>query len=267
MMNATPGQSDIPSAVQTWSTILCFVLSYLAFAPAALAQETGREAVTGEVLIQLTETTKSQLTQEGALPRVLSADTDVSALSQLAQQFSVDRMERMVRPSGKHEDRVAQAGLDRWYVVEYDADVSADQVVSAYLSLAEVVRAHRNLIVRKTGPVKVEEKVSFQDASDPGDDEDEEERRTERETRSDFYADAIPNDPEYGTQWHYDNTTDNVGTPNADINLPEAHNIETGDPSVIVNIIDNKIDLDHPEFEGMYWINEEEDIKVENIPF
>jgi subtilisin family serine protease len=251
--------SDTYSIDFAWRLFSCFALALLLFVHPALAQETDRGAVAGEILIQLTETTKSQLTQEGALPRVLSADTDVSALSQLAQQFSVDRMERVVRPSGKYEDRVAQAGLDRWYVVEYDADVSADQVVSAYSSLAEVSHAHKNFVMRATAPTKAKEKVSFQDASDPGDD-DEEERRAEREARSDFYADAIPNDPEYGTQWHYDNTTDNVGTPDADINLPEAHDIETGDPSVIVNITDNKIDLDHPEFEGMYWINEEEDI-------
>ena len=239
-------------------SILGVMLAFLVFAPLSFAQ-VDREAVDGEVIIQLTETAKTQLVEDGTTPGVITEDAGVSALNRLAQQFSMSRMERVVPPSGKYEDRVARAGLDRWYVVQYDADVATNQVVSAYSSLAEVAHAHKNIIVEATAPTRAEKKVSFQDASDPGDD-DEEERRAEREARSDFYADAIPNDPEYGTQWHYDNTADNVGTPDADINLPEAHDIETGDPSVIVNITDNKIDVDHPEFEGMYWINEEEDI-------
>ncbi len=239
-------------------SILGVMLAFLVFAPLSFAQ-VDREAVDGEVIIQLTETAKTQLVENGTTPGVITEDAGVSALNRLAQQFSMSRMERVVPPSGKYEDRVARAGLDRWYVVQYDADVATNQVVSAYSSLAEVAHAHKNFIVEATAPTRAEKRVSFQDASDPGDD-DEEERRAEREARSDLYADAIPNDPEYGTQWHYDNTTENVGTPDADINLPEAHDIETGDPSVIVNITDNKIDVDHPEFEGMYWINEEEDI-------
>lgn len=65
-----------------------------------------------------------------------------------------------------------------------------------------------------------------------------------------FCADSNPNDPRYVEQW-------NLRT----INLPQAWNIETGDSSVIVAVVDSGIKKEHPEFKNQLWQNSDE------IPF
>lgn len=57
-----------------------------------------------------------------------------------------------------------------------------------------------------------------------------------------FEAQWIPNDSLFSRQWHYHNLGQTGGTPDADIDLPEAWEIEKGHPSVIVGIMDNGID-------------------------
>jgi len=53
------------------------------------------------------------------------------------------------------------------------------------------------------------------------------------------YSRAIPDDTLYNEQWHYPH-----------IRLPEAWDITTGDPNVIVAVIDSGILANHPDFQG-----------------
>ena len=57
----------------------------------------------------------------------------------------------------------------------------------------------------------------------------------------------IPNDPLFPLQWHLYNTGQSGGTPGVDINAIKAGEITTGDPSIIIAIIGEGIDLDHPD--------------------
>jgi subtilisin family serine protease len=68
----------------------------------------------------------------------------------------------------------------------------------------------------------------------------------------------IPNDPDFNKQWYLDNTGQTGGTIDADIDAPEAWQIETGDTDVIVAIIDSGIDYTHPDLAERIWINEDE---------
>ncbi|MGD8568060.1 MAG: S8 family serine peptidase [Gammaproteobacteria bacterium] len=54
-----------------------------------------------------------------------------------------------------------------------------------------------------------------------------------------YYPTAVPNDTHYDLQWHYPL-----------INLPQAWDITTGDPSVIVAVIDTGVLLNHPDLQG-----------------
>ncbi|HSK14373.1 MAG TPA: S8 family serine peptidase, partial [Phnomibacter sp.] len=60
-----------------------------------------------------------------------------------------------------------------------------------------------------------------------------------------FEAQWIPNDSLFSRQWHYHNTGQTGGTPDADIDLPEAWEIEKGHPSVMVAVMDQGIDTQH----------------------
>ncbi len=56
-----------------------------------------------------------------------------------------------------------------------------------------------------------------------------------------------PNDPLFGQCWGLNNTGQFGGTPDADMDAPEAWDISIGDPSIIVVIMDAGIEQDHPD--------------------
>ncbi len=68
----------------------------------------------------------------------------------------------------------------------------------------------------------------------------------------------IPNDPLFTQQWALHNTGQTGGTPDSDIDAPEAWDIETGNTEVVIAIIDSGIDLTHPDLVDSIWMNLDE---------
>jgi len=60
-------------------------------------------------------------------------------------------------------------------------------------------------------------------------------------------AGVITNDEYFSEQWHLHNTGQFGYKPNADINAPEAWEITTGDPNIIIAICDTGVELNHPD--------------------
>jgi alpha-tubulin suppressor-like RCC1 family protein len=58
---------------------------------------------------------------------------------------------------------------------------------------------------------------------------------------------VLPNDQYFPNQWHLLNTGQSGGTPGADIRAPEAWEITTGDPNIVVAVIDIGVDSKHPD--------------------
>ena len=58
---------------------------------------------------------------------------------------------------------------------------------------------------------------------------------------------VFPNDEYFPMQWHLHNTGQSGGTLNADINAPEAWKITTGDPNIVIAVVDSGIDDTHPD--------------------
>ena len=58
---------------------------------------------------------------------------------------------------------------------------------------------------------------------------------------------VFPNDEYFPLQWHLHNTGQSGGTPGADIRAPEAWEITTGDPNIVVAIQDCGVDSNHPD--------------------
>jgi len=69
---------------------------------------------------------------------------------------------------------------------------------------------------------------------------------------------VIPNDPFFSQQWALQNTGQTGGTPDADIDAPEAWDIDTGSAEVVIAIIDSGIDLTHPDLVDNIWMNLDE---------
>jgi len=66
---------------------------------------------------------------------------------------------------------------------------------------------------------------------------------------------ATPNDPSYSSLWGLHNTGQTGGTPDADIDAPEAWDSATGSASTIAFVIDTGADLDHPDLQANLWVN------------
>ena len=70
---------------------------------------------------------------------------------------------------------------------------------------------------------------------------------------------AVPNDPRFGEQWSLRNTGQAVfgqhGLAGADIAAAPAWDLERGDPSVKVAVVDTGISLNHPDLDGNVWTN------------
>jgi subtilisin family serine protease len=73
---------------------------------------------------------------------------------------------------------------------------------------------------------------------------------------------AAPNDPLFAELWFLENRGQVVkgfaGTPGADIAAPAAWDRETGDPEMIVAVIDSGVAFDHPDLAGNVWSNARE---------
>jgi subtilisin family serine protease len=70
---------------------------------------------------------------------------------------------------------------------------------------------------------------------------------------------ATPDDPQFVQLWGLDNTGQTGGTPDADIDAPEAWDITKGDPSVVIAVIDTGVAWSHPDLPGNIWTNPGED--------
>jgi subtilisin family serine protease len=68
-------------------------------------------------------------------------------------------------------------------------------------------------------------------------------------------VEQTPNDPSFSELWGLHNTGQSGGTPDADIDAPEAWDIQTGDGSVIVGVIDTGVDYTHSDLMNNIWTN------------
>jgi subtilisin family serine protease len=66
---------------------------------------------------------------------------------------------------------------------------------------------------------------------------------------------TTPNDPGYPQLWGLNNTGQSGGTPDADIDAPEAWDIQRGNPNQVIGVIDTGVDYNHPDLVGNIWTN------------
>ncbi len=84
-----------------------------------------------------------------------------------------------------------------------------------------------------------------------------------------------PNDPLYPLQWSLNNTGQMYpesgkynhppGTPDCDIDAPEAWDINSGSPELIIAVVDTGVDYTHRDLDDNMWINETEFNGVDGV--
>lgn len=68
-------------------------------------------------------------------------------------------------------------------------------------------------------------------------------------------ADRIPNDTRFGELWSFNNTGQDGGIADADVDAPEAWDSATGSPSVVVAVMDTGVDYTHEDLAANIWTN------------
>jgi len=166
-----------------------------------------------------------------------------AAMMELLSSRGVSGVERLFPSVPGKEELEAQFGMDRWYeaFLEDGADVKA---VAEALALEEPVSAvEYNILMTKAS----DGVVYPYDGPGP-------------QTKAD---DAVFNDPSLGDQWHYINRG-NTGIATsikkgADINVENVwKQLVTGDPDIIVAVVDEGVKYTHPDLKANMWSNTRE---------
>lgn len=138
--------------------------------------------------------------------------TRADALRSTLSELGVVKMERLFPYAGEYEERTRREGLHRWYKVTYNPEVSSTKAGDAFAGFEGVEIAEP---VRKT----VVNDIPF-------------------------------NDPRAKQQWHYynDGKLTSEHKAGCDVNVvPVWNKYTTGNPSVIVAVVDHAIDFNHED--------------------
>ncbi|MGM0497234.1 MAG: S8 family serine peptidase, partial [Bacteroidota bacterium] len=161
--------------------------------------------------------------------------TNVETLDAKNAEFGAKEYKRVFREAGKFEKRHRAFGLHKWYEITFDSKAKVNQLVDEYSKIKEV---------------DVAEALPKMELFDKDPD-----KKKSNSTKS---LTGGANDPRYDEQWHYHNTGQTGGTEDADIDLPEAWEKETGNTDVVVAIEDEGVDYEHEDLEGNMWVNPDE---------
>lgn len=206
------------------------------------------ESEQGELLVKFSDeaiaavetgVTRTEATRTG-LQRFDAALTDIEAVS----------LERIFPDIPKHEAQARAFGLHLWYVVKFNPEVSLATAARKLAAADEVAYVqYNNRIVESYDR---EEPIPYDRVRNA----DYTVANTDGNVMSSF------NDPRLKDQWHYKNTGDeSLVKPikaGSDINLEPAWELCTGDPSIIVAVMDQGVVYNHEDLATNMWINEKE---------
>lgn len=217
------------------------------------------EPVSGEVLVKFQSYVSDMLDQMEARTRSGAPATRSGILSvdEVLDLIGGYEIERIFPVDARTEERTREAGLNLWYVVRFNKEYSVEEVIARLSQLGEVQYANPNRKIqraysseRKATPLTRETLEMLK-------------RRTAG-TR----AGASFSDPLLPMQWNLVNDgTMFTGTEacpqaksiaGADVRCQEAWSASTGDPSIIVAVLDEGVCLTHPELAANIWTNEDE---------
>ena len=118
--------------------------------------------------------------------------------------------------SFRHSARIASGPIDQWRIVQLGRGADLANIRTALMRNPLVIRVEYNYQVRIA---------------------------------------LTPDDPSFNQLWGLNNIGQTGGVPDADVDAPEAWDQTTGDPSVVVAVIDTGVAYDHPDLAANMWIN------------
>ena len=160
---------------------------------------------------------------------------------------------RVFPVDAKNEARTREAGLHLWYTVKFDKGTDLKEAAERLKQLGEISKVQTNGHIQRAYN-KNSKRIYLNESA-----------LQSKATRS--LDNGEPNDPGFAYQWHYrnlgegnyafENLNDNKATAQAgcDVNAAEAWKKCTGDPSIIVAVLDEGVMYTHPDLAANMWNN------------
>lgn len=166
--------------------------------------------------------------------------------------------ERIFPVDTKNEERTRTAGLHLWYRVKFDENTDLKEAANRLGKLGEIVKVQGNSHIKRAyNPQGYRSYIN----------------ETALQQKAATRAVAAGNtftDPGLTYQWHYNNSgsnpfdnmngLDNGSETGCDVGCAQAWQKCTGDPSIIVAVLDEGVMNTHPDLAGNIWINEDEEL-------
>lgn len=188
-------------------------------------------AVSGELIIYVDDATANAWHNASSPTRA-----GVVAMDAVAAELGVESV-RPVFNMAINADKKRERGMHRWFVVEFADDTPVESVAQRYAAMKEVERVEYAMaFVRpEVNVVPVESLPATRSDSEPF------------------------NDPMLPLQWglHNEGSSEIFSTAyaGADINAYEAWKYATGNPKVVVAVVDEGVKYTHPDLAANMWTN------------
>lgn len=198
-------------------------------------------ALSGELIIYVDDATAEAWRSASAPTR-----SGIVALDAVADELGVESV-RPVFNMAINADKKRERGMHRWFVVEFADDTPVESVAQRYAAMEEVERVeYSRVFVRpEVNVVPVNEVAATRSGSEPF------------------------NDPMLPLQWglHNEGSSEIFSTAyaGADINAYEAWKYATGNPKVVVAVVDEGVKYTHPDLAANMWTNAAELNGVEGV--
>ena len=167
--------------------------------------------------------------------------------------------ERVFPVDANTEARTREAGLHLWYTVKFNKGTDLKAAAERLKQLGEISKVQTNGRIKRAYNTD-SKRIYLSDKA-----------LQQKSTRS--AANGEPNDPGFTSQWHYRNlgegnydfenlNNNKVGAKaGCDVNALEAWKTCTGDPSIIVAILDEGVMYTHPDLAANMWCNPGESVQ------
>ncbi len=215
------------------------LLSWIVFLCPVQAQTEERIAP-NKILVKIDASVQAQWVAYQQSGQWSLSTTGEPQLDQLNRRYGVKHIRRMFPASAQFERAHRRFGLHRWYEITFGDTLTTEveQLLTQYQNSPAIAIAEP-FYLRTLGEYS--------------------------ESMPTVAESILSDDPDFADQWHYYNTGQSGGTPEADIHLPAAWAIEQGDPRVIVAVMDGGIDTQHEDLQQALWINTAEQNGLPNV--
>lgn len=168
--------------------------------------------------------------------------------------------ERVFPVDANTEARTREAGLHLWYTVKFNKGTDLKAAAERLKQLGEISKVQTNGRIKRAYNTD-SKRIYLSDKA-----------LQQKSTRT-AAAEGEPNDPGFASQWHYRNlgegnydfenlNNNHVGAKaGCDVNALEAWKTCTGDPSIIVAILDEGVMYTHPDLAANMWRNPGESVQ------